>query len=62
MTQMNESSEHKQPAESVHVYEGAGIMEREGHVPLWLWIVVVVLLVWGVYYLVAYWNVPVAPT
>jgi hypothetical protein len=42
----------------VYTYESAGIAEREGSVPFWLWIVVVLLLVWGVYYLVAYWNPP----
>lgn len=35
------------------------ISEREGHVPVWLWLVVVLLLVWGIYYLVAYWNTPI---
>ena len=45
---------------SVYVYESAGIAERDGHVPLWLWLVVVSLLVWGLYYLVTYWNAPVA--
>ncbi len=44
----------------VYVYESAGIAERDGHVPIWLWIVVVTLLVWGIYYLVTYWNAPVA--
>lgn len=58
MTQTNGSSEQA-PADSVHVYETAGIMEREGHVPLWLWAVVAVLLIWGLYYLVAYWSIPV---
>ncbi len=43
---------------SVYVYESSGIAEREGHVPLWLWIVVVLLSIWGVYYLVAFWNAP----
>ncbi len=43
----------------VYTYESAGITEREGKVPVWLWIVVVLLLVWGFYYLVTYWNPPV---
>ncbi len=46
------------PGHSVFVYESAGITEREGHVPLWLWLVVVSLLIWGIYYLAAYWNAP----
>ena len=45
----------------VYIYESAGIAERDGHVPTWLWFVVVSLLIWGVYYLVTYWNAPVAP-
>lgn len=46
---------------SVYTYESAGIAEREGNVPVWLWIVVVSLLIWGLYYLVTYWNAPVTP-
>ncbi len=46
------------PGHSVYAYESAGITEREGHVPLWLWLVVVSLLIWGIYYLAAYWNAP----
>ncbi len=42
-------------------YESAGITEREGNVPIWLWIVVVSLLLWGLYYLVTYWNGPATP-
>ena len=47
--------------QTVYNYVSAGITEREGNVPLWLWIVFVVLLIWGVYYLVTYWNAPVIP-
>lgn len=50
------------PGHSVYAYESAGIAEREGNVPIWLWIVVISLLIWGIYYLVTYWNAPVAPT
>jgi len=46
------------PQHVVYTYEAAGIMERKGHVPAWLWAVVVTLLVWGGYYLVTYWNAP----
>jgi hypothetical protein len=45
--------------QAVYLYESAGIAERDGHVPLWLWLVVVSLLVWGLYYLVTYWNAPI---
>ena len=46
---------------SVYNYESAGITEREGNVPIWLWIVVVSLALWGLYYLVTYWNGPATP-
>ena len=49
-------------AQTVHVYESAGIAEHEGHVPLWLWLVAVSLLIWGIYYLLTYWNAPVGPS
>lgn len=46
----------------LYVYESAGVSERKGNVPIWLWLVVASLLIWGIYYLVAYWNAPVTPT
>jgi len=49
------------PAETrdtVYLYETAGLRERHGHIPLWLWAVVVALSVWGVYYLITYWQPP----
>lgn len=49
------------PEHVMYTYESAGITERKGNVPVWLWIVVVSLLIWGVYYLVTYWNAPVTP-
>ena len=48
--------------QAVYTYERAGVAEREGSVPLWLWAVVISLLIWGIYYLIAYWNAPVAPS
>jgi hypothetical protein len=39
-------------------YQDSGIQERHGHVPLWLWVVVVLLTVWAVYYLIYYWSPP----
>lgn len=47
---------------AVYTYESAGIAEREGNVPLWLWVVVVSLVIWGGYYLLAYWNAPGGPS
>ncbi len=46
----------------VYSYESAGISEHEGNVPLWLWGVVGALLIWGVYYLIAYWSEPIVTT
>jgi hypothetical protein len=48
------------PGESVYTYATAGIGERKGHVPIWLWMVVISLAIWGIYYLYTYWNPPVA--
>jgi hypothetical protein len=48
------------PAESVYTYTTAGIGERKGHVPVWLWLVAISLTIWGIYYLYTYWNPPAA--
>jgi hypothetical protein len=61
VTSPQPASEHV-PGHSVYTYASAGIAERKGNVPIWLWIVAVSLLIWGIYYLVTYWNAPVAPT
>jgi hypothetical protein len=47
--------------QTLYHYESAGITEREGMVPAWLWAVAAALLTWGFYYLVAYWSAPVIP-
>lgn len=60
ITSPQPASEHG-PEHSVYTYESAGIAERKGNVPIWLWIVAVSLLIWGIYYLITYWNAPVAP-
>jgi len=44
--------------DALHVYEAAGIRERTGHVPVWLWAVCVGLAVWGGYYIVRFWTPP----
>ncbi len=44
----------------VYMYASAGVTERKGTVPIWLWLVAIALLIWGIYYLVTYWNAPVA--
>lgn len=43
--------------EEVYVFKDSGIRERRGRVPLWLIGVAVCLLLWGVYYLIYYWEV-----
>jgi hypothetical protein len=46
------SSEEERP----YLYRHAGIEERSGGIPLWLMLVVVGLLLWGVYYTIQFWN------
>lgn len=50
------------PDRPVYMYASAGINERKGGVPFWLWLVAVSLLIWGIYYLITYWNAPAVPT
>lgn len=45
----------------VYEYQDSKLREQHGIVPLWLWVVVLSLLVWGLYYLAAYWISP-SPT
>jgi hypothetical protein len=45
------SDEHE-----VHDYAGGEVSTRVGRVNRWLIVVYVILAVWGVYYLVAYWG------
>jgi hypothetical protein len=46
-----EHNEKEQFAPDVESYEGG--------VPAWLIVVYVILAVWGIYYLIKYWNGPV---
>ncbi len=46
------------PEHSEYLYASAGITERKGDVPFWLWIVAFSLLIWGIEYLIIYWNAP----
>lgn len=48
----------KREQDEVYYYENSGIEERHGRVPPWLWVVAAALMLWGVYYLVAYWSPP----
>ena len=62
VTRTQPHPEQAPPTHATYTYETAGITEREGHVPRWLWVVVVVLVIWGIYYLVAYWQAPAGTT
>lgn len=42
----------------VHDYAGGEVSTRGGHVNRWLLVVYLVLVIWGIYYLVAYWHSP----
>ncbi len=48
------------PRGEVFVYKDSGIRERHGRIPPWLVAVAVALIIWGVYYLVAFWRPPQA--
>jgi hypothetical protein len=39
-----------------YLYEPAGIRERSGHIPLWLKVVAVSLILWGIYYAILHWS------
>jgi hypothetical protein len=43
---------------TVYLYKDSGIQENPGTIPLWLMGVVVALIIWGIYYLVAFWSPP----
>jgi hypothetical protein len=51
---MADASERER--EETYLYNSSGIRERHGTVPLWLQLVVIALIVWGIYYLVRFWN------
>jgi hypothetical protein len=39
------------------LYKEAGIMEGHGKIPLWLKLVALGLMFWGVHYIIKYWNI-----
>jgi hypothetical protein len=51
-TGKGKTSEEHRP----YLYRHAGIMERDGHIPFWLILVVVGLIIWSVYYSFQYWS------
>lgn len=50
------SHEKAKKANEVFLYHDAGLTERRGYVPYWLKLVTLSLIVWGLYYLWAYWS------
>lgn len=58
---MNDHPDSKQKnsqKEEVFIYKDAGIQEKHGYVPGWLWLVAIVLVVWAIYYTYANWAPP----
>lgn len=67
MESRREQPETKQPHEEkrttpepshgqAYFYRDSGIQERHGNVPLWLKLVSIGLIIWGIYYTVRYWS------
>lgn len=50
------SDEKARRADELFRYEEANLFERHGYVPYWLKLVAVALVLWGIYYLWAYWS------
>jgi hypothetical protein len=50
---MNRENEHDH---DIHTYEYSGIQERTGKVNTWLIVVYAALLIWGIWYLITFWN------
>lgn len=48
----------RRQAEQTYIYQDAGLLERHGFVPRWLLVVAVLLVCWGIYYLLTYWQSP----
>lgn len=51
-------ADRKPDPERVYLYKDAGIQVRTGTIPLWLKIVAIALMIWGIYYTIRYWNTP----
>ncbi len=43
---------HEEP----YVYKQADIRERHGQIPIWLTLVALGLIAWGIYYTIRYWS------
>ena len=66
---MNDESDHDQTGKqhetgseqakpAYYYYKDVGIREHHGYIPLWLWAVALVLVIWSVYYMIVYWSPP----
>jgi hypothetical protein len=53
---LHRSEATKTPGDEVYRYKDSGIAERLGKIPLWLTLVSIALLIWGIYYTIQYWN------
>lgn len=51
-----EDESRQEVEEELEVFAGGEITERHGKVNLWLVVVYLGLLVWGIYYLFTYWG------
>jgi hypothetical protein len=39
-----------------YLYQQAGIREYHGRIPIWLMLVALGLMAWGIYYTIRYWS------
>src|SRR3569832_493569 len=52
------SEKKREEAKKQYLYHDAGLFERHGYVPWWLQGVAVALIIWSIYYSIAYWTPP----
>ena len=52
------SEKKREEAKKQYLYHDAGLFERHGYVPWWLQCVAVALIIWSIYYTIAYWTPP----
>lgn len=60
---MTDENEHQksgsgEPPKDTFVYGESGIQEKRGGIPLWLILVAVGLIAWGIWYTIANWSPP----
>jgi hypothetical protein len=55
-----DTQQEKEPRKEgdIFLYKDSGIQENHGYIPIWLVLVAIALVVWAVYYTVAYWGPP----